>query len=518
MIKNQDIIPDHLQSIIGKMQDISVLVLGDIMLDRFIYGVVERISPESPVPVLSIKREKTMLGGAGNALSSICGLRCNGHIVALIGNDPQAGELKATLELLNVSVNHLIVDAARPTTVKSRFLAGHQQLLRADFEQKIPVSPEVEERIIQSITALLPDMQAVLISDYGKGMLNDAILAATIKAAKAKNIPVIVDPKGTEYTRYAGASALTPNKKELSEATGGMPVETDEAVIEAARKLMHDIDAESIIATRSQDGISIVYKDADKAPYHLRTTALEVFDVSGAGDVVIATITAALAAGASLEEAGILANIAGGIAVSKVGTTPIRAQELIDALNDDQTLDHIRPASEKSNAARMLEAPNCSAEEAEEQVARWQARGLKIGFTNGCFDILHTGHVRYLNEARAQCDRLIVGLNTDLSIKALKGPERPIHDEDSRASVLSALGAVDMVVLFGGESLQDDQTANALINRLKPDIYFKGGDYKVEDIPETPSVRQYGGEVKILSAFDGHSTTASLKKMKPDAA
>lgn len=491
--------------LIRAMQDMPVLVVGDVMLDRFVYGSVERISPESPVPVLSIKREDTMLGGAGNALSSLAGLKAQGRIVALIGDDADGRAVKTLIESLGVSDAGLVTDNTRPTTAKTRFLAGHQQLLRADFEKKQPLADKQEQAVIAAIKTQIEGVRAVLVSDYGKGLLTPLILKTIMSEAKARNIPVVVDPKGLDYTIYAGATAVTPNKKELAEATGGMAVGTDDDVITAASTLMKKADIGCVFATRSQDGLSVVRKGYEAETLHFRARPLEVFDVSGAGDVVIATIAASLAAGASLNEAGELANIAGGIAVTKVGTAPIRADELVEAITHE---------ADKGLAGTGI---ICRAEqwvEAREHVRRWRAKGLKVGFTNGCFDILHAGHTGYLAQARALCDRLIVGLNTDSSVRTLKGPERPIHDEASRAAVLAALTCVDMVVLFGGEEGASDQTATQLIKALQPDLYMKGGDYTPEQIPETPAVRAYGGEVKALSHFEGHSTTGSVQKIK----
>lgn len=510
---------DSLMQLVESIKDAPVLVIGDMMLDRFVYGNVDRISPESPVPVLSITREDRMLGGAGNALCSIMGLKAKGHIISVIGNDEDGKTIINEVKSLGINVNGLIVDYSRPTTVKTRYLAGHQQLLRSDFENKKNISGDIEAQIVASADALMPSMKAVLISDYGKGLLTASLLQKLIKLANDNDVPVIIDPKGSDYSVYAGAYAVTPNKKELSEATNNSPVSSDAEVIDAANRLIETAAISCVIATRSADGMSIIEKDGEKEPVHLRTTAKEVFDVSGAGDVVIATIAGALAAGADIVSAASLANVAGGIAVSKIGTAPIRAKELLDALADEDVAKmSTTPVLGVHNATRNLQAPLADFDEALEQVRRWRARGLKIGFTNGCFDILHFGHVSYLNQARGMCDRLVIGLNTDLSVKALKGEERPIHDERSRAAVLGALGSVDMVVLFGGESKDADQTANGLISVLQPDIYFKGGDYKVDDIPETPTVRGYGGDVKVLSVFDGHSTTSSIAKMKDEAA
>lgn len=509
---------ETLTDILDCMDGAPVLVIGDIMLDKFVYGVVERISPESPVPVLSVMREDMMLGGAGNALCSLCGLKTRTHIVSVIGNDAEGRALVREVGALGVDTDGLVIDSSRPTIVKTRFLAGHQQLLRSDYEKKAPIGADTAAKILEKTRALIPQVKVVLISDYGKGLLGRALLQDIIKAAAAAGVPVVVDPKGHDFTIYAGAYAVTPNRKELADATRDMPTKTDEEVVAAASDIITSCDIACVVATRSADGMSIIEKGKEAEAVHLRTMAKEVFDVSGAGDVVIATICAGLAVGADIVKAAALANVAGGIAVSKVGTAPIRAKELQDALAEDNARIMVRPASRMHSASRNFQAPLCDVDEALEQVRRWRARGLKVGFTNGCFDILHHGHVSYLNEARSQCDRLVIGLNTDLSVKALKGPERPVHDEQARASVLGALAAVDMVVLFGGAMATDDQTANALIARLQPDIYFKGGDYKVEDIPEAPGVQSYGGQVKVLSVFDGHSTTASIKKMRDQAA
>lgn len=501
--------PQRLLSLIRAMHGASILVVGDMMLDRFIYGSVERISPESPVPVLNIKREDSMLGGAGNALSSLAGLGASCRIVSVIGDDADGARVRHCVKVLDVSAEGLITDETRPTTLKTRFLAGHQQLLRTDFEKKQPLAPAQEKKVIAALTQQITGVQAVLVSDYGKGLLTQAVLRTIMELAGAQGIPVVVDPKGFDYSIYAGASAVTPNKKELAEATGGMAVDTDQDVEKAAAALMKKSDISCVFATRSKDGLSIVRKGQEAQTLHLRAKPLEVFDVSGAGDVVIATIAASLAAGGSLDEAGLLANIAGGIAVSKVGTTPIRADELVEAITHEEG---------KGHAGTGIICQEGQWEQALEHVRRWRAKGLKVGFTNGCFDILHAGHVGYLAQARGACDRLIVGLNSDSSVRALKGEGRPVHDEIARASVLAALSFVDMVVLFGGHSAAGDHTAINLLKTLQPDVYMKGGDYTPEQIPETPTVRAYGGEIKVLSLFEGHSTTGSIKKMQGKAA
>ena len=499
---------ESLKNILKNMTSVSVLVLGDIMLDRFVYGHVDRISPESPVPVLAINREDRMLGGAGNALANLAGLKTNAHIVSVVGDDDEAALVKEHIEKLGFKSDGLITDNTRPTTIKSRFLAGHQQLLRTDFEHKKPISDEIAKKIIEAVKAKLGDVKAFIISDYGKGLLRKEVLADVIKAARDQNIPVIVDPKGQDFSIYKGASVVTPNKKELSEAVKGASLSNDEEVIAAANTIINDCGIEAVLATRSAEGMSVIQKG--EKTVHIKTKDIEVFDVSGAGDTVIATLAAALAAGASLVEAANLANMAGSVVVQKVGTASIRNEELLDII---QNGDHKSNESRTRQGDIFGQTPD-QWNAAAEQIKRWKARGLKVGFTNGCFDILHYGHVSYLNNTREHCDRLVMGLNNDASISILKGPERPIHDEHSRAAVLAALGSIDMVVMFGAEKQGDDNTAIKLIETLKPDIYFKGGDYTEDQIPEAPAVRKGGGEVKVMPVYEGHSTTNSITKMK----
>ncbi len=500
---------------IGAMQKCSILVVGDIMLDRFVYGDVNRISPESPVPILSIKRENSMLGGAGNVLSNLAGLGVKSYILSVIGEDEAGHAVQSLVKERGIDPDQLVTVSQRPTTIKTRYLATHQQLLRTDFEEKGSIDTKIEEEILKRAEKLIAQVQAVVLSDYGKGALTEKIIGQIVALAQKKNIPVLVDPKGSDYSIYKGADIVTPNRKELSEATGNMAVDTDENIVSAARKIMNDSGIHAVVATRSQDGMSII--QADTAPIHLRTEALEVFDVSGAGDTVIATIAAGLAAGANLIESVALANKAGSIVVAKSGTASVHREELLAALNK-QDLDI--KTEEDGNAAiidRVREARICNEEEMLECAKRWKMRGLKIGFTNGCFDILHTGHITYLNQARNKCDRLIIGLNADESVKRLKGATRPLNDEIARATVLGALGAVDIVIIFGKKAEETDKPCK-LIEKLQPDIFFKGGDYTLEQLPEASVVQSYGGEVFIMPHCEGHSTTATIDKMKTQVA
>lgn len=505
--------PQNSQSsefIVRQIEKEKVLVIGDIMLDRFVYGSVDRISPESPVPVLSINRENMMLGGAGNTLANLVHLGAKGLILSAIGDDDDGVKISDLAHNSGIDTGGLIACDDRPTIVKTRFLAGHQQLLRTDYERILPSGADLRQKIMDHAKSVLPQIKVMILSDYGKGLLSAELIADLIDLARAHDVKVIVDPKGHDYSIYRGAYAVTPNKKELREATGGMPVQSDEEVIAAARHLIEISGIGSVVATRSQDGMSVIHKDGKVV--HIRSAAdIEVFDVSGAGDTVIATIAASVAAGASLAQAASIANIAGSIVVSKVGTAPIRAQELLEEL---QHIDSDAQEKKRPKFERIRQAPVLTWDEAKEEVQRWRARGLKVGFTNGCFDIVHFGHVTYLNDARQKCDRLIVALNNDSSIKILKGDDRPVHDEKSRAAVIGALGSVDMVVIFGAKQVGEDTTACALLEKVQPDIYFKGGDYTVDQIPEAPTVMKYGGKVDVMPVYDGHSTTNSIKKIK----
>ncbi len=488
--------------ILGKIAGSKVLVVGDIMLDRFVYGTVDRISPESPVPVLSISRENMMLGGAGNTLSNLFHLGCKGKLLSVVGDDETGQKIVELAKDQDIDLEGLILSKDRASIVKTRFLAGHQQLLRTDYERPIPITQEMEKELLGRAKSLLQEVDVMILSDYGKGLLTNDFLKNLINMAKKHKVLVLVDPKGLDYSIYAGTDIVTPNKKELSEATGGLAVSTDNEVVDAAQKLLKTSKIKSVVATRSGDGITVV---EGQLVEHVRSASdIEVFDVSGAGDTVIATIAAALAAGASLVEAASLANIAGSIVVAKVGTAPIRFQELYDAVNDRPNFRNtIVPDSQSFESSWYV---------MQENIMRWKARGFKIGFTNGCFDILHHGHVSYLSEARQKCDKLIVGLNHDASVKILKGPDRPVNDEKSRYSVLSALACVDGVVMFGAKTQGDDNTASRILELLQPDIYFKGGDYTIDEIPEAKTVINNGGVVELITEQKGYSTTETLKK------
>lgn len=483
-----------MQDLIIKLENAAgrrIVVVGDLMLDRFVYGDVERISPESPVPVINVSHEKHMLGGAGNVLANLSALGLKPVIVALVGADPQGREVMDIARDLDADIDGLLTDDSRPTTIKTRFLARHQHMLRTDLEKTHPASSVLEQSMIATVERHVKNAGAVVLSDYGKGVLTPAVIAATIEAARAQGIPVLVDPKGRDYTIYRGADYVTPNRKELAEATGRASLKTDDEITSAAKELLQKAGIGGVVATRSEDGISI-FRDGE-APLHLRTQVREVFDVSGAGDTVVSVMAAALACGAGLADAARLANFAAGLAVLKLGTTPVSLEEIRSALS---------AGSVSGRQARLA-----SVSEAQAQVGIWRAQGLKVGFTNGCFDIIHKGHVNYLEQARSRCDRLVLGLNHDASVRILKGPSRPVNDENARACVTGALSSVDLVVLFGALKEGEDNTPRDLIAALRPDIFFKGGDYKIDQLPEAAIVQAYGGDVSIMGLEEGFSTT-----------
>lgn len=480
-----------LADLVGRLSDVRVLAVGDLMLDRFVYGAVERISPEAPVPVLRIDREQAMLGGVGNVVRNLRAQAASVCLVALVGRDEAAREVKGLLRDDVEIESHLLEEGDRPTTIKTRYIAGGQQMLRADRERAHAVAATLEEEIIARAEADLGHAQALVLSDYGKGVLTERVVRRLIAAARPRAVPVIVDPKGNDYTRYAGASLVTPNRRELSEATG-LPTVTDAEVVAAAAAVIERAGVEAVLVTRSQDGMTLLRAADPGSPLHLPATAREVYDVSGAGDTVVATVAAAMAAGIDIESACRLANAAAGIVVGKIGTATASAAELTAAF--------------RARELETGEAKSVTLEDALTHVAAWRDQGLTIGFTNGVFDLLHPGHISLLRQARAQCDRLVVGINSDASVKRLKGEGRPVQNDAARALVLGSLAAVDLVVIFG------EDTPLALIEALRPDLLVKGADYTVDKVVGADVVRSYGGRVMLAVLEDGHSTTATIAR------
>ncbi|MDR3499422.1 MAG: bifunctional D-glycero-beta-D-manno-heptose-7-phosphate kinase/D-glycero-beta-D-manno-heptose 1-phosphate adenylyltransferase HldE [Parvibaculum sp.] len=480
----------RLASELDAFRNTHILCVGDVMLDRYVYGEVRRISPEAPIPVLKVDEERAMLGGAGNVVRNLAALGAQVSFVSVVGQDAAGGEIEAMLKALPGVETRLVAAPKRPSTVKIRYVAMSQQVLRADYETSAALGAALEADVIRHIRALLPKAQVLVLSDYGKGVLSPEVCRAAIEAARALRIPVIVDPKGTDYSSYGGASVVTPNRKELAEATG-LALETEEALVAAARALAKRCGIGTLLVTRSREGMSLIAEDG--AVRHLPAEAREVFDVSGAGDTVVSTLAVALASGLPLAEAAALANAAAGIVVGKVGTAVVYTDELAAKLREQN----------RSSVEQKI----ASLRAAVDVVAGWRRAGLRVGFTNGCFDLLHPGHVSLLAQSRALCDRLVVGLNSDASVRRLKGPTRPVQSDDARATVLASLANVDLVVIF------EEDTPEALIEALRPDVLIKGGDYTVETIVGASFVQSYGGKVEIIDLVPGFSTTKTVEKM-----
>jgi D-beta-D-heptose 7-phosphate kinase/D-beta-D-heptose 1-phosphate adenosyltransferase len=467
-----------------------VLCVGDVMIDRYVSGEVERISPEAPIPVFRVQDETSMLGGAGNVARNLTALGASVRLVAAAGDDTAGAEVKALLEAGERIFPEVVVVDGRRTTIKTRFVAARQQMLRVDMESDGPLAEGRSAEIVRRAKESLSECGVVVLADYGKGVLTPPTIEAVTAAARAEGRPVIVDPKGRDYARYRGASLITPNRRELADATG-KPVDGDEAIVAAARGLRASCGVDGVLVTRSQDGATLV--TGDGAVHHFPAQAREVFDVTGAGDTVVATLAAALAAGVALPDAARLANVAAGIVVAKTGTAVAYAGELLSALRTQELL---------AGADKIA-----TAAEALARVDAWRRSGLAIGFTNGCFDLLHPGHVSLLAQARAACDRLVVGLNSDASTRRLKGDGRPVQSEAARAQVLASLATVDLVVIFA------EDTPVKLIEAIRPDVLVKGADYRVDEVVGADLVESYGGKVLLAEVTPGHSTTGTIARM-----
>ena len=485
--------PKTKQTLIAEFPHCRVLVVGDVMYDRFTHGTVERISPEAPIPVLRVKHNHEMLGGAGNAALNIVAAGGKVTLLGVVGDDLIGQQSQSLAKGFLSPESHLIVEANRPTTLKQRFVAGNQQMLRVDTETSVPIQAETEKNLLAAFEKALPFCQAVLISDYAKGVLTDNVLATLISRAKAAKLPVLVDPKRTDFRAYSGATLVKPNKKEISAAVG-KAIETDADVISAGQELISLAKLEYLLVTRGKDGLTVLSK---KNATHISSVKREIWDVSGAGDTVIALLALGMAAGASVEDAAYVANIGAGIVVGKVGTATASAAELAEAITE-------------AEGGRISAGKNVlSLDQAVEQVSRWRRTGLKIGFTNGVFDLMHPGHISSVEMAKNECDRLIVAVNSDESVRKLKGPTRPIQDEQHRAAVLAAVKGVDLVLIFG------DDTPFKLIEAILPDVLIKGGDYDPEEtrkdskhyIVGSDIVRANGGRIAVTPILEGFSTT-----------
>lgn len=471
-----------------KIKNMHIAVIGDVMLDRYFHGEVKRISPEAPVPVTKINKIKSVLGGAANVAANLAHLECKVFMGGVTGDDENRMLLEKLMADASIDYSGLVKSDKRKTITKLRVLGGQQQMLRLDFEEVGDLYEEEVETLSQWLDNLLAKgLDGIIISDYAKGVCATDFVQEVIAKAHGKDVPVLIDPKGSDWSKYRGCDFITPNLKEMCEAAGCLKDNDDVAVVEMATAARNKFDIKNVVVTRSEKGMTLV--NAEEV-LHCPATAIEVFDVSGAGDTVAATLLAGVAGKLELSQAVYMANRAAGIVVAKVGTYPVHRDELLkDLLTEER---------KQGTGYRTL-----SWEEIASLAATWKACGETIVFTNGCFDILHVGHVTYLEKARNLGKHLIVGLNTDASVQRLKGPTRPLVHELDRARVLSALASVDAVVLF------DQDTPTELIERIRPDILVKGGDYR----PDQVAGREYAGEVRIIDFEDGYSTTGVVEKI-----
>lgn len=477
------------ETLFAHSTEIRCLVIGDLMLDEYLWGRADRISPEAPVQVVDVLREELRLGGAGNVVHNLAALGAQVSVCSVVGDDQNGRELLGQFCHHHIDTQAIFQDPDRRTSRKTRVVAAHQQIVRIDRESREAVPAAVEQQLCQWVADHAREYSVIVLSDYNKGVLTPAVIAAAIASASAAGIPVLVDPKGSDYTRYAGATLLTPNRKE-AEAASGISITDTTSLAQAAGIIMSAVGLQHLLVTRSEEGMSLFSRGGEIV--HIPTVAREVFDVSGAGDTVLAALAVGIASGFSVVESARLANVAAGIAVGKLGTSIVTPQEIIDTVS----LAH-KDSHSKIKTLDVL-APLIAAE---------KEKGKRIVFTNGCFDLLHAGHVKYLQKARNLGDLLVLGLNSDASVRRLKGPKRPLIDQDERAHLLAALDCIDYVVVF------DEDTPLELITALKPFILAKGGDYSLDGVVGKEIVESYGGRVELVTFVDGKSTTNIIERV-----
>lgn len=466
------------------------IVVGDLMLDRYLWGRVERISPEAPVPVMRLERETETAGGAANVARNLAALGLRVSVAGVTGDDLARSALLRDLAAGGIEHDAVLPAPGRVTTVKSRVVGDHQQMLRIDTEKPEPVTDDEAKYLVALVAERLADADVLVLSDYAKGVLTEVACRSLIDTARRRGIPVVVDPKGRNFSKYQGATLITPNRTELA-IVSGIAVADRDALLAAAVSMREKLDLELLVLTLSEQGMVLVDHGGSR---QIPAVAREVFDVSGAGDTVIAVFAAGLPAGLDPLDTAHLANLAAGVVVGKVGTASISRDDLMSAIEGEAAVEQ---------AAKI-----CDAQQAGERIREWQAAGERVVFTNGCFDLLHVGHVTYLESARRYGHRLVVGLNTDRSVRALKGPSRPLIGEGDRARVLAALASVDAVVLF------DEETPLALIERLRPDVLAKGADYREKDVVGASEVKSWGGQVVLVPLVEDQSTTGIIRNMR----
>ena len=478
---------------VSAFSDQTVLCVGDVMLDRFVSGVVNRISPESPVPILFATGAQNIPGGAANVGRNIVALGGGCVLVGAVGDDAAGRELVHLLAQSGAIQPALVTVPARPTAEKTRFVTSGQHMLRVDREDAAPLSEAAQDQVIARVAAHIGACRALVLSDYAKGVLTDRVVRETISLARVRGVPVVVDPKSPVLSRYDGATVVTPNSGETAAATGVAPL-TDALAEEAGRRALAGADIAALLITRAEHGMTLVERERAS---HFPSNAREVFDVVGAGDTVVATLSLALAAGMPLLEGARLANAAAGLVVGKRGTATVSQAELLDELG------RLSIVATGESDTKVSELRGLA-----ERRREWGAQGLKVGFTNGCFDILHIGHLHTLDFARRHCDRLIVAINADASVRRLKGPTRPINGEDDRARMLAALTCVDAVVVF------EDDTPAQTIAALQPDLLVKGADYALGEIVGADIVLARGGRVLTCPLLPDRSTTKIIEKSR----
>jgi len=467
-----------------------IVVVGDLLLDTYLWGRCDRISPEAPVPIVDVERRSQQLGGAGNVVGNLGALDASVRLISVVGDDAPAARLRELLRDEEVAFDEVFVDAGRRTPEKTRIVASHHQVLRYDAETAAPVGPELEQRIVDAARAALDaSCRAVIISDYGKGVVTEGVSRQVIALARDRRIPVLCDPKRLDFSIYRRATVVTPNRKEASLAAR-QPIVDEQTLRAAGERLLREHDLDYLLITLGQDGMAL-FDGRAGALDRIHASAREVYDVSGAGDTVIATLALGLATGLPMAEACRLANSAAGIVVGRLGAARVSLDEL-----------QLQPSLTRESARKVVPLDRL-----DRIVKRLRRAGRRVVFTNGCFDLIHAGHIRFLEDAAAEGDALVVGLNSDASVRRLKGPSRPIQDERDRAALLAALQAVSYVVLF------DEDTPLELIRRLRPDVLVKGADYTVQTVVGADLVQGYGGRVVLVPIMADRSTSATIAKI-----
>ena len=475
------------ESVIWKMKPAPILVAGDVMVDEYILGEVERISPESPVPVLVARDRLRRLGGAGNVVRNLVSLGGRVALFATVGRDEAGDWFKQHCEGMAVDAFWLKDDLSRPTTIKTRVVARNQQIVRIDEEHVRDIDPEIENAVMEDVKNVMPQVKAIIISDYGKGFLTSDLLDALLSSARAHGLPVFVDPKGMDYARYRGATYITPNVREASLASG-IEIRDRESLTKAGKALLAQAGAEGIVITRGRDGITLVTRDLDE---DFPVKPVEIVDVTGAGDTVVSTLALAVASGLSIEDAIGLANLSASLVVSRFGAASVTLDQMVESLR------------ETHQGSKHL-----SKEDIASTLRNHRIQGHRIVFTNGCFDLFHVGHLEILRKSRSLGDVLVVGVNSDKSVARLKGPGRPILSESERIELISALNFVDYVVQF------EEDTPLELIKVVQPDVLVKGEDWKGKEVVGGDLVKARGGKVALVRHISGVSTSDIIRRIK----